>query len=93
MPLGFQGSRCGWRFDHATRADDRRIGADGRDRSGRFTAQVGMRGHDTLPAQAHVAAWVRPSAAQRSGPGRMNSAEMNQFFCFFPVNIYFLENE
>ena len=35
-------------------------------------AQAGMRARGTLPAQAQVAAWVRPVRARTAGPSRLS---------------------
>ena len=70
MALG-QGRRDGRRgFDPAMRAGSRRMETDGHERVGQVAAQAGARTRGTLPAQAQVAAWVRPVRAKRKGPSR-----------------------
>ena len=65
MALG-QGRRDGrWGFDPAMRAGSRRMETDGHERVGQVAAQASAWTRGTLPAQAQVAAWVRPVRAKR----------------------------
>ena len=49
-------------FVRARRTGDHRMRSDDSGRAGHFVARVGARDHSTLPAQAHVAAWVQLGA-------------------------------
>ena len=81
--LGFIPSEtCAWPSDPARTAQIERASD---------AAQAGARGRVALPAQAQVAAWVRPSAAQSRGPSRFwpfwaeterGRARLNIFFFF-----------
>ena len=68
MALGFKGAAAVAVFDPPMRARSRRMERNGRDGVGQVAAQAGARTRGTLPAQAQVAAWVRPVRAKRKGP-------------------------
>jgi len=70
------------------RAGSRRMETDGHERVGQVAAQAGTRTRVTLPAQAQVAAWVRPVRAKRKGPSRFlrfwaKTEKIESGFCIF----------
>ena len=103
----FQGTGRGDVLIRAKRTLGRRIKTDGRDSLGQLEAQAGVRCRGTLPAQAQVAAWVRPGRArgcwaepvQRvlGRAGLKNERRTRNFFSYyFPetiLNAYFDEFE
>ena len=73
--LGFsRAPAAAWFLIHAKRPLVRRIRSNARDALGQVEAQAGASARGALPAQAQVAAWVRPVRARQAGPSRFSAS-------------------